>query len=101
MGICSVQVPYTIHIGLSILLLINFILDNRFFLAYISTMLILNTKLIHEEMRRRGLTQADIARKWKVSPQAVSQVFKRRPITFADAFAKLLKVDAKSLIEQK
>lgn len=62
-------------------------------------MLKLNMKLINEEMQKAGITQADIARKWKVTPQAVNQIFKRKPITFADSFAKLLKLDAKSLIE--
>jgi transcriptional regulator with XRE-family HTH domain len=59
----------------------------------------LNIRLIKREMRAAGITQADVARAWKVSPQAVSDVMRRRPITFADKFGKLLKLDAKSLID--
>ena len=71
----------------------------KYVLVYHPTMLKLNTKLIRKEMAKRNIKQADIARAWRVSPQAIHQVFQRKPITFATKFGKLLKMDALSLIE--
>jgi transcriptional regulator with XRE-family HTH domain len=61
-------------------------------------MLRLNVEKIRMEMSRLGLTEAELARQWGVTRQAVWDYLNRRPITLADKFADILKLDPKDLI---
>jgi len=61
-------------------------------------MLKLNTTKIRNEMDRMGITVIDLAGKLDLTPAAIYDLLKRRPVSQADRFAELLNLDAKDLI---
>jgi len=61
-------------------------------------MLKLNTTKIRNEMERMGISVIDIANRLNKTPAAIYDILKRRPVSQADRFARLLNLDAKDLV---
>lgn len=61
-------------------------------------MLKLNTLKIRDEMKRLNLSVPAVADALGVTPANVYDIFTRRPVSQADRFAELLKLDAKDLV---